>query len=60
MNHIFISYKVHNRKKAIEYYKILLGKHYSVWFDQLVPEGADWKETIREQIKNSNVVVCLL
>lgn len=60
MNDIFISYKVHNRKIAIEYYKILLSKQYSVWFDQLVPEGANWKQTIQDQIKNSNLVICLL
>lgn len=60
MNDIFISYKVHNRKKAIEYYKALKRQCYQVWFDQLVPKGADWKKTIVEQIKNSKIVICLL
>lgn len=60
MNDIFISYKVHNRKIAIEYYKKLLDEKYTVWFDQLVPAGADWKKTIEEQIKKSRLVICLL
>ncbi|MDE7263058.1 MAG: toll/interleukin-1 receptor domain-containing protein [Anaeroplasmataceae bacterium] len=60
MNDIFISYKVHNRKKAIEYYKILKAQNYQVWFDQLVPKGADWKQTIESQIKESTLFLCLL
>ena len=60
MNDIFISYKVHNRKKAIEYYKALRRQGYQVWFDQLVPKGADWKKTIEAQIKGSKLVICLL
>lgn len=60
MNDIFISYKVHNRKIAIEYYKILKTQEYQVWFDQLVPKYAHWKETIAEQIKESKLVICLL
>ncbi|MCM1130291.1 MAG: toll/interleukin-1 receptor domain-containing protein [Roseburia sp.] len=60
MNDIFISYKVHNRKRAIEYYKTLKEKGLVVWFDQLVPQGADWKKTIDSQIQNSKLVFCLL
>lgn len=60
MNDIFISYKVHNRRTAIEYYKTLKEREYQVWFDQLVPKGADWKETIAQEIKNSKLVICLL
>lgn len=60
MNDIFISYKVHNRKTAIEYYKALKAQQYLVWFDQLVPRYADWKEKITEEIKESKLVICLL
>ncbi|MDE6047920.1 MAG: toll/interleukin-1 receptor domain-containing protein [Anaeroplasmataceae bacterium] len=60
MNDIFISYKVHNRRTAIEYYKALKTQDYQVWFDQLVPKNADWKETIASEIKNSKLVICLL
>ncbi|MDE6408000.1 MAG: toll/interleukin-1 receptor domain-containing protein [Anaeroplasmataceae bacterium] len=60
MNDIFISYKVHNRKTAIEYYKALKTQSYEVWFDQLVPKDADWKETIAREIKDSRLIVCLL
>ncbi|MDE6655936.1 MAG: TIR domain-containing protein, partial [Anaeroplasmataceae bacterium] len=51
---------VHNRKTAIEYYKTLKTQCYQVWFDQLVPKGADWKATIRKEIKNSKMLICLL
>lgn len=60
MNDIFISYKVHNRAKAIEYYRVLKAQGYSVWFDQFVPIGANWKSTIFEQISNSKLILCLL
>nr|MDE5546345.1 toll/interleukin-1 receptor domain-containing protein [Anaeroplasmataceae bacterium] len=60
MNDIFISYKVHNRRTAIEYYKSLKEREYQVWFDQLVPKGADWKKTIAQEIKDSKLVICLL
>ncbi len=60
MNDIFISYKVHNRAKAIEYYRELKALHYKVWFDQFVPRGANWKQVISEQISNSRIVLCLL
>lgn len=60
MNDIFLSYKVHNRKTAIEYYKTLKALQYEVWFDQLVPKGADWRQTIKNQIKESKFFLCLL
>lgn len=60
MNNIFISYKVHNRATAIEYYKYLKDRQYQVWFDQLVSKNADWKKTIQREIKNSKIVLCLL
>lgn len=60
MNDIFISYKVHNRAKAIEYYRVLKTQGYTVWLDQFVPKGANWRETIFEQISNSKLVLCLL
>ncbi len=60
MNDVFISYKVHNRRTAIEYYKNLKLLNFQVWFDQLVPKMADWKKTIKDQIKKSNIFICLL
>lgn len=60
MNDIFISYKVHNRKTAIEYYKSYKALGYNVWFDQLVPKNEDWKKTIKKQISLSKVFLCLL
>ena len=35
---VFISYKVADRKTAIEYYKALKEKRLNVWFDQLIPK----------------------
>ena len=60
MNDVFIYYKVHNRRTAIEYYKNLKLLNFQVWFDQLVPKMADWKKTIKDQIKKSNIFICLL
>lgn len=60
MNEIFISYKVHNRAKAIEYYKILKEKGYQVWFDQLIPQGQNWQTTITKKIAECKCVLCLL
>lgn len=54
MNDIFISYKVHNRAKAIEYYRVLKAQGYSVWFDQFVPIGANWKSTILSKFQTQN------
>ncbi len=60
MNDIFISYKVHNRATAIEYYKKLISLNYIVWFDQLVPKDGDFKEFIEKNIKDTKLVICLL
>lgn len=60
MSDIFISYKVHNRVTAINYYKKLKDLNYNVWFDQLVPKGGVFKEHIEQNIKNTKLVICLL
>ena len=60
MDEIFISYKVHNRAKAIEYYKILKNNGYQVWFDQLIPQGQNWQTTITKKIAECKCVLCLL
>lgn len=60
MNNIFISYKVHNRKIAIEYYKELKALGFNPWFDQLIPLNTNWKESIEYHIKKADVFLCLL
>lgn len=60
MNEIFISYKVHNRKTAIEYYKKLKDKDLNVWFDQLIPKGSNWDTMIKRHIKSASLVLCLI
>ncbi len=60
MNDVFISYKVHNRKIAIDYYYQLKSLGLSVWFDQLIPPNASWNKTIARHIKQCSIVVCLL
>ncbi len=60
MNDVFISYKVHNRKIAIDYYYQLKSLGLSVWFDQLIPPNASWDKAIARHIKQCSIVVCLL
>ncbi len=60
MNDVFISYKVHNRKMAIDIYYQLKNSGFIPWFDQLIPKGTSWKLAIRSAIQSSRMVLCLL
>lgn len=60
MGEIVLSYKVHNRKQVIQYYHELKNRNLDVWFDQLIPKKACWKDTIKRHIKNCDMVICFI
>lgn len=60
MGEIVLSYKVHNRRQVIQYYHELKNKNLDVWFDQLIPKKACWKETIKRHIQNCDMMICFI
>ena len=57
---VFISYKVADRKTAIEYYKALKEKRLNVWFDQLIPKHDKWDKHLKDKMVDSKIVLCLI
>ena len=60
MNDVFISYKIENRKIAIEYYKTLKTMGINAWIDQLIPKNRKWDKEIKDNIINSKLVLCII
>ena len=57
---VFISYKVTDRKTAIEYYKSLKAQKINAWFDQLIPRKEKWDKHLKMKMADSKIVLCLI
>jgi hypothetical protein len=58
--HVFLSYCHDNAKEVARLYDDLTGAGLTVWWDQQIRPGEDWKLTIRTAMKNSSAVVLCL
>jgi hypothetical protein len=58
--HVFISYCHDNKGEVARLVKDLKNAGKSVWWDEDILAGRDWKEAIREAMRNASaVLVCL-
>ena len=57
MSDIFISYKAEDRRRIEPLVQALQADGYSVWWDQYIGTGDDWRETIESQLDAAKCVI---
>ncbi len=58
--HVFLSYCRDNRAEVQQLHDDLVAAGETVWWDQLIKPGEDWKQSIRRAMKASYAVVLCL
>lgn len=54
---VFISYKAEERKRLVPLVEALEAEGFSVWWDQNISGGANWREEIEAHLDAANVVI---
>ena len=57
MADVFISYKAEDRRRIQPLVQALQADGYSVWWDQHIGTGDDWRETIERQLDDAKCVI---
>lgn len=57
MADVFISYKAEDRRRIQPLVQALLADGYSVWWDQHIGTGDDWRQTIERQLDEAKCVI---
>jgi serine/threonine-protein kinase len=59
MSDVFISYKAEDRQKAQPLVQALQADGYSVWWDEHIGTGDEWRRTIEHQLDSARCVVVI-
>ena len=59
MSDVFISYAEEDRQRAEIFVKLFQGLGWKVFWDQNIPIGSPWRDTIEEELTNARCVIVL-
>lgn len=59
MSDVFISYKAEDRRRVEPLVQALQADGYSVWWDQHIGTGDDWRQTIERQLDAASCVIVI-
>lgn len=59
MSDVFVSYKAEDRRRVQRLVQALHADGYSVWWDEHIGAGDDWRETIERQLDEAKCVVVI-
>jgi TolB-like protein len=59
MSDVFISYKAEDRRRILPLAQALQGDGYSVWWDEHIGTGDEWRQTIEKQLDAAKCVIVI-